>query len=639
MKHRTWLILASQASLIILSYTASFLLRFDWQLDLVYWRVYKDTLPVIVLVKIAIFYWMGLCRGWWRYVGVSDLLDIGKACLASAAVSYVAIALVFPKMRYPSSVILIDLVMTIVAIGGARFLVRINAERARAEFTAKNTLIVGAGGAGSRLVSELKRNPGLDLAPVGFLDDDLSKRNLSIHGVRVLGTTRDLPRIIERKKVDCVLIAIPSAEKSALQAIVDRCREYPLELKILPGVSEQINGNSSVTKQIRSLRLEDLLGREPVVLDVDSLRKRFKDQVVLITGGGGSIGSELARQLARFKPRELVLFERSENDLHKIAIELSSRFPELHHVPIVGDILDVGLLRQVVAEHRPHSIFHAAAYKHVPMMETNCFQAVTNNIFGTYNVALVARQYAVEDLLMISSDKAVNPTSIMGVTKRIAEFVVLGLQNQQQTRFVSVRFGNVLGSNGSVVPLFEQQIASGGPVTVTHPDAKRYFMTIPEAVQLVLQASTMGKGGEIFQLDMGKPVSIVELAKNVIRLSGFEPDRDIKIAYTGLRPGEKLFEELMLHGEGIKPTPHKKIRVLDGGPVDFQQVCTWLEELSVLTASKNINGLITKFKSIVPEYTPSKEICSMCQIDRHDFAVDYRLAAASFSVEATRDVA
>jgi FlaA1/EpsC-like NDP-sugar epimerase len=520
MKYRTGLILASQASLIVLSYTASFLLRFDWPLDLVYWRVYKDTLPVMLLVKIVIFYWIGLCRGWWRYVGVSDLVDIGKAGLASAAVTYIAIVLLFPKMGYPRSITLIDLVMTIVLIGGARFLVRIYAENTRTEFTAKTTLIVGAGEAGSRIVSELRRNPGLDLAPVGFLDDDVSKRNLRIHGVRVLGTTRDLPRIIEQKKVDCVLIAIPSAKKTALQAITDRCREYPVELKILPGVCERINGNSSVTKQVRSLRLEDLLGREPVVLDVDSLRKRFKDEIVLITGGGGSIGSELARQLARFNPRELVLFERSENDLHKIAIELSSRFPELHHVPIVGDILDVGLLRQVVAEHRPHSIFHAAAYKHVPMMETNCFQAVTNNIFGTYNVALVAQQYAVGDFLMISSDKAVNPTSIMGVTKRIAELVVLGLQNHQRTRFVSVRFGNVLGSSGSVVPLFEQQIAIGGPLTVTHPEAKRYFMTIPEAVQLVLQASTMGRGGEIFLLDMGEPVSIVELAKNVIRLSG-----------------------------------------------------------------------------------------------------------------------
>jgi FlaA1/EpsC-like NDP-sugar epimerase len=279
----------------------------------------------------------------------------------------------------------------------------------------------------------------------------------------------------------------------------------------------------------------------------------------------------------------------------------------------------------VIGEHRPHSIFHAAAYKHVPMMEKNCFQAVVNNVFGTYNIALVAKQYGVEDFLMISSDKAVNPTNIMGVTKRVAELVILGLQHQN-TRFVSVRFGNVLGSNGSVLPLFQQQVARGGPLTVTHPDAQRYFMTIPEAVQLVLQASTMGKGGEIFVLDMGSPIKIVELAKNLIRLSGFKPDLDIKIAYTGLRPGEKLFEELKLDAEGIKTTCHEKIRVLDGGSVDFSSVARWLEDLSSLAESKNVHGLIAKLQEIVPEYRPSAELLELSELDRHDRFTEYKRA-------------
>jgi FlaA1/EpsC-like NDP-sugar epimerase len=350
--------------------------------------------------------------------------------------------------------------------------------------------------------------------------------------------------------------------------------------------------------------------------------------VLLITGAGGSIGSELVRQVAKFRPRRIVLFERSENDLFKICTEMDAEFPEIPCQPIVGDILDVRLLRDVFALHRPDSVFHAAAYKHVPMMERNCFQAVTNNVFGTYNVALVAKQYQVGDFVMISSDKAVNPTNIMGATKRVAELIILSLQNQQHTRFMAVRFGNVLGSNGSVLPIFQQQIAQGGPVTVTDAQATRYFMTIPEAVQLVLQASTMGRGGEIFVLEMGEAVRILDLAKNLIRLSGLEVDRDIKIVFTGLRPGEKLFEELRLEGEGIRPTTHEKIRVLDGGASNFEQVMASLDELSTLLVANNVHGLVTKLKSIVPAYVPSEEILSLCEIDRHDLALSYKRRSA-----------
>jgi FlaA1/EpsC-like NDP-sugar epimerase len=362
-----------------------------------------------------------------------------------------------------------------------------------------------------------------------------------------------------------------------------------------------------------------------VQTDLASIRSQLEGKVLLITGAGGSIGSELSRQVCDFAPREVILLDRSENALFELGLDLSTNRPQQRFVPVIADIQDVGAMREIFSLHRPDIVFHAAAYKHVPLMEQSCFQAVTNNIFGTYNVALVARQFGCKTFVMISSDKAVNPTNIMGLTKRIAELIILGLQ-REHTRYVAVRFGNVLGSNGSVVPIFQQQIAAGGPVTVTHPEAHRYFMTIPEAVQLVLQASSMGLASEIFVLEMGLPVRIADLARNLIRLSGLEPDQDIPIIYTGLRPGEKLFEELMLDGEGVKPTSHPKIRVLDGGPVSFEQVRLWLDELSALVEAKNVAGLVEMFQRIVPEYKPSDEILALCEVDCHDVALIYRRA-------------
>jgi FlaA1/EpsC-like NDP-sugar epimerase len=464
---------------------------------------------------------------------------------------------------------------------------------------------------------------------VGLVDDDLSKKGVKIHGVKVLGNTDALHDLIVHHDVDCVMIAIPRANGRLVERIIAKCRECKVDFKILPPIGELINKSASLS-QVRKLRVEDLLEREAVALDFDRIRARVAGKVLLITGAGGSIGSELVRQAASLGARQLVLLDRSENDLFKLGHELARKFPQLDYVPVVGDIQDVTLLREVFSTYRPHSVFHAAAYKHVPMMERNCFQAITNNIFGTYNVALLSRQYRVEDFVLISSDKAVNPTNIMGVTKRVAELIMQGLQDNG-TRFMAVRFGNVLGSNGSALPLFEEQIAAGGPVTVTHPDARRYFMTIPEAVQLVLQASSMGQGGEIFVLDMGKPVRILDLVRNLIRLSGLEPDRDIKIDFVGLRPGEKLFEELKLEGEDIRPTVHEKIRVLTGRKMTFEQMSVWLEELSILVAGKNVHGLVTKLVAIVPEYWPSPEIISLGAIDRHDQALNQQLARASLS--------
>ncbi len=637
--YRRLIIVLSQVFLVIGTYYFSFLLAQHFSLDAETRRAITMSLPLLVLIKLGFFCKYGLLSGWWRYVGMSDLVDITKAAVASTWLFYLLGIFILRIPGLSSSAIIIDLLLTILVIGGARFAVRAYTEGAYKNFAAeKNALIVGAGAAGSTIVRELKQNPALDFNPIGFVDDDGSKRGVKIHGVRVLGSIDDLQRIVEKHEVQCVMIAIPSRNGSLVERVVSKCRECKVEFKILPPVNQRLHGTATSVKQLRTVSVEDVLGRKPVRLALDEIRNKLEDKVALVTGAGGSIGSELVRQCAIFGPRKLVLFERSENDLFRLCMELNQKFPNLNYVPAVGDILDVGVLREVFSLHRPHSVFHAAAYKHVPMMESNCFQAVTNNVFGTYNVALVSTQYEVNDFVMISSDKAVNPTNIMGVTKRVAELIILGLQ-RQKTRFMAVRFGNVLGSNGSVLPTFKEQIANGGPVTVTHPGATRYFMTIPEAVQLVLQASSMGRGGEIFVLDMGEPVRIVDLAQNLIRLSGFEPDREIKITFTGLRPGEKLFEELQLEGEGMKHTSHEKIRVLDGGEPDFIQVRMWLDDLSALVEAKNVSGLILKLKQIVPEYRPSREILALCEFDRHDLAWRYKRESAGLAVTNLSDVA
>lgn len=621
-------IIAFQALLVVITYYLAFALRLDFSLDPASKKALLRSLPWVLLIKLVVFSSFGLIRGWWRYAGMSDLLDITKASATSAIVLYAAFWMhLWPRPSYPRSVVLIDAFLTIIVIGGARFIVRAYTETIQTCAARKETLVVGAGVAGSTVMRELKQNPDLDYKPVGFVDDDVTKLGIKIHGKRVLGTTNDISAIVARHDVKCVLIAIPSAPGKKIDEIVNKCSQSKVELRILNGVGKRIEGQPRIN-QIRQVRLEDLLGRPPVRLDLGLIERKLQGQAVLITGAGGSIGSELARQVSRFRPEKLVLLERSENDLFRLECELGRKFPTIKAIPVVGDILDVSLLREVFATHRPHSVFHAAAYKHVPMMETNCFQAVTNNIFGTYNVALVARQFETAEFVMISTDKAVRPTNIMGVTKRIAELIILGLQ-QQRTRFVAVRFGNVLGSNGSVLPTFEEQIRTGGPVTVTHPEARRYFMLIPEAVQLVLQASTMGKGGEIFILDMGEEVRIDDLARSVVRLAGFEPDKEVKIVYTGLRPGEKLAEELQLEGEGLMPTLHDKIRVLQGGFVDFFQVRDWLDELSALVESRNVHGLIQTLTSLVPEYCPSQEIRALCDVDRHDSMSRYRRERAS----------
>ncbi len=631
LSYRRFLIVACETILFALTYCLSFLLRFDLTLNAKNHALLTHTLLYVIAIKLIVFLCFGLLSGWWRYVGVHSLIDIAKAACCSAAIQFVVIHYLLRPDGYPRSVFLIDMLLTVVVAGGARFAVRVYTETVRQDTKQRRTLLVGANREGTSIARQLLQQPELNYSPVGFVDDDISKIGIRIHNVPVLGTTEALGLLVERHQVACVLIALPSAKGSEIERIVASCRECNVEFKILPPFSEQI-GRSDLISQVRDVRVEDLLGREPVPNSLENIRAKIRDKTVLVTGAGGSIGSELVRQLATLQPRSLVLFERSENDLYRICMELAAAHKGLNYVPVIGDILDVNLLREVFAQHRPQSVLHAAAYKHVPMMERHCFQAVTNNVFGTYNVALVARQYQVDDFVMISSDKAVRPTNIMGVTKRIAELLILALQ-KQHTRFMAVRFGNVLGSSGSVLPLFKQQIASGGPVTVTHPEVERFFMTIPEAVQLVLQALSMGKGGEIFVLDMGEPVKIVDLARNLIRLSGYEPDRDIPIVFSGLRPGEKLFEELHLEAEGMVPTTHQKIRVLNGMRPSFEQVQSWLNELSTHSEAKNVHALVATISRIVPEYKPSKEILALCQTDRHDILLPYRRARAALASE------
>jgi FlaA1/EpsC-like NDP-sugar epimerase/UDP-N-acetylmuramyl pentapeptide phosphotransferase/UDP-N-acetylglucosamine-1-phosphate transferase len=615
-KYRKAIILSFQAVVLVLVYYASFLLRFDFDLNEPYLSVFIRTLPVLLAVKLVLFSLFKLSRGWWRYTGISDLLDIIKASLCSAVLFYGLIYLIRGFLHFPRSIFIIDPILTIFVMGGMRLTVRSYTEALREAIIGAKVLVVGTGSTASAIAREVNNDDTLAYNIVGLVDDDPSKQGERIHGIQVLGRIEDLPRLISKHGVSQILIALPSATGKQMQRIINICIQSKVEFKTLPALAEIIGGSPSLG-QFRQVRVEDLLAREPVQLDLAKIRQKFQQRAVLITGAGGSIGSELARQIAGFEPGQLLLFDRSENDLYRLGVELVDKFPKLQQTPIVGDILDVNRLKDTMSFYKPSSVFHAAAYKHVPMMEGNCFQAVVNNIFGTYNVARIAHECGVEDMVLISSDKAVNPCNIMGVTKRVAEILIRGFQGHS-TCYVSVRFGNVLGSNGSVVPLFERQIAARKPVTVTHPEVRRYFMTIPEAVQLVLQASTMGKGGEIFVLDMGEPMKIIDLANDLIRLSGFEPGKEIPIMFTGLRPGEKLFEELQFNSEGLKATDHDKIRVFDGGSADSGQVNTWLEELAAIVTAKDVGGLIAKLMAIVPEYTPSPEMLAQANMDGQD---------------------
>jgi len=574
---RTFFFMLLDALLINLALFGSFYLRLEGSEFAEYVITYRNAAIVSTVVLLLSFHFFGLYRNLWRYASVGELLSIVYAVCVGAAFTIIIVYFISP-LRLPHSVSVLFPLLVIFFSGGFRFSQRVRQENSI--FTVRNkdqrkVLIIGAGDAGVLALRELKKRDFNEGMPVGFIDDSRNKIDLHVQGFPVLGSREDIPEIVERYAVDEIIIAIPSASGDAIREIVEICKETKASsLKILPGVHDILSGKLTVSP-IREVQVEDLLGRDPVSVDLEEVAGYLKGQVVLVTGAGGSIGSELCRQISRFSPSRLILAGHGENSIFDIEQELKGH-------PIVTEIFDIKdreKVQLVFARYQPSVVFHAAAHKHVPLMEGNPEEALKNNILGTYNLAAAADRTGVKTFVLISTDKAVNPTSFMGASKRIAEMVIQDYDRRSSTKFVAVRFGNVLGSRGSVIPTFKKQISSGGPVTVTDPNMTRYFMTIPEASQLVIQAGAMASGGEIFILDMGKPVKIVNLAKDLIRLSGLEPDKDIKIEFTGIRPGEKLFEELLTSEEGTSATKHKRIFVARPNHIDSEVVAQLLETI------------------------------------------------------------
>jgi len=602
---RTTLAVLHDAVAAALAWSLAYLLRFNFDLPADFAVELRQTLVLVVPLQVIIFWRFNLYRGIWRYASTTDLRRIFLAVMLSAA----AIPLMFWMLRLglvvPRSVLAIDPLLLIVLMGGSRFAYRMWKEQGLygdIKLHGEPVLVLGAGDAAVSLAKELAKSS--DWRLVGFLDDNTERHGRTLNGIRVLGGLDSLPEWAERLSVSQVIIAMPSSSHQQRKRAIQLCNAAKVKALTVPSFDDLMSGKVAVS-QLRAIELDDLLGRDPVVLDDAGLHGLLTEKVVMVTGAGGSIGSELCRQIARFAPAKLVLFEQSEFALYTIEQELKQAFPALDFVCLVGDVRDAARVDEVMRQHQPVALFHAAAYKHVPLMEQhNAWQAIRNNVLGTWTVARVAQQHGIDKFVMISTDKAVNPTNVMGASKRLAEMVCQALQPSGSTRFVMVRFGNVLGSTGSVIPKFREQIARGGPITVTHPEITRYFMSIPEAAQLVLQAGLMGKGGEIFVLDMGEPVKIVDLAKDLIRLSGLTED-EIKIEFTGLRPGEKLYEELLADNEHTLSTPHPKLRIAQARQAD----AAWLEKLlewAELTTMPD-EQVRAALQDWVPEYQPNPQ--------------------------------
>jgi FlaA1/EpsC-like NDP-sugar epimerase len=579
-RHRVWQACVD-AVLVAAAWYLAFALRFDFAIPNRYEQLITETILLVVLIKVAVLTAFGVYNHWWRYVSIGDMWAAARAVAVGSLLVLIAVFLIEPieGVRLPRSVILIDALLLLAFITGARLLARTFIERpGRRGLVArgKEALIVGAGDAGQLIIKEMLKNRALGYTPIGLVDDDARKSNLRLHGVRVLGKTADLPHLLSDNKPDEVIIAIPSAAGAKRQEIVTICRDAGVAVKTLPAVHELITGDLYLARQLREVQVEDVLGREAVELDVAAIASYLTGETVLITGAGGSIGAELCRQVAAVGAESIVLVDHGENALVEIARELEHDRHFGAAVPVLADVKQRAKMQQIFARYQPGVVFHAAAYKHVPLMEANALEAVRNNVLATSVVAEVASEARVKRFVLVSTDKAVNPKNVLGQTKAVCEWVVQAAAARERngTHFISVRFGNVLGSSGSVIPLFRRQIARGGPVTVTHPDMTRFFMTIPEAVQLIVQAGAIGESGDVYVLDMGTPVKIVDLAHNMIRLSGKEPDRDVQIEFIGVRPGEKLHEELWGEGEQAVPTPHPKILRSAGRSVDP----AWLEE-------------------------------------------------------------
>ena len=611
-----WTIIGIDIALVCASYGLACLIRFEGDIPPEQMELLAQTLPWIVPLKIALFWWVGLYRGMWRYTSIGDLINIIKAAVIAAGAVSLILLLVRYYEGFSRSVLILDALLTVMLVGGIRLLIRVYIQKTiPASFfnptffpffnpdREKRTrlLIVGAGDAAEKMLREILDNPRVKYRPVGFLDDDPRKQGQAIHGVPVLGAIDDIEEL--PIQFDEILIAIPSARGDVMRRVVELCDRTGKRYRTIPKIGELIEGRISANT-IREVRLEDLVGRQEVRLDPESISRFLCGKRILVTGAGGSIGSELVRQISRFQPQVVGLLDFSELNLFEIEKEFQHRLRELPTECFLTDIRDRDALQGVLERFKPHIIFHAAAYKHVPMQESHPREAVLNNVLGTRNLVDLALETEVERFVLVSTDKAVRPTNVMGATKRVAELFVESMNGKQVTRFVAVRFGNVFSSSGSAIPIFQEQIARGGPVTVTHPDVRRYFMSIPEAAQLILQAGAMGNGGEIFILDMGEPIRIVDMARDLIRLHGLEPGKDIAIEFTGLRPGEKLHEELITSGEGIVSTNHEKIMVLRGKTRDAAALLAQIETLLAISRKGDSDAIRKKLRDIVPEYQP-----------------------------------
>jgi FlaA1/EpsC-like NDP-sugar epimerase len=606
-----WLERVCHLTVVGLSVTAAFLLRFDFMIPASAIPILRQSLLIAILVKLPIFDLVGFYRSLRRFVSIPDLYLVflgnvaGSVLLAATSMFWIG-----PAM--PRSVLIIDAVLCFVATALVRFSVRIYNEAFRERSGQQRTgiLIYGAGAAGAELVREIRSNRCTKYEVKGFLDDDPLKEDARIMGIPVLGPGREALSVVRHwnrrtSKIGEIIIAMPAATGPQMREALANCRSAGIPCKTVPGIDELLSGRI-LFSQVRNPSVQDLLGRQQVRLDEALVEANIAGRSVMVTGAAGSIGSELCRQLARFTPACLVAFDQAESDLFRIENELRERYPELDLVIALGSIRDTDRLSEVLQRQGVELIFHAAAYKHVPMMESHVLEAVRNNVLGTWNLVREARSQNVRSLLMISSDKAVNPICVMGATKRVCERIVSARwPGNRPTKCVSVRFGNVLGSNGSVVPVFQGQIAAGGPVKVTHPEARRFFMTISEAVSLVVQASTRSEGSEIFVLDMGEPIRIVDLAENMIRLAGKVPYEDIDIEFTGLRPGEKLIEEIRGKGEGLLPTSMEKMHVIREQPLTCDRIDVWIDELKDLIAERQEREVIAHLQKMVPEYSPA----------------------------------
>jgi len=587
--------------LIVAANYLAFILRFDGNLSEVEVLQFQQTVLSLVGIRVVIFTFFGLHEGLWRYTSIWDLQNIVGGVLTSTLVFYGWVYWVMGIDNYPRSIFVIDSLLLVGFLAGVRLPSRIFRENLIYR-KKKKVLVVGAGDMGERVVREMKTRPEFHCQPIGFVDDHIALMNKRIHGVRVLGTLGDLPRLVEEHKPEDVVVAVPKATPALMRGLINQLESYQVSIKTVPDVKEFLAGQSALS-QIRNVSMPDLLPRAPVNLGNDATREMVKGKCVLITGAGGSIGSELARQIIPLGPRALLLYERHENSLYTIHKELEDQKPAASVIPIIGDVTDVLRLSMVLEEHKPQILFHAAAHKHVPLVEQNPAEALKNNCIGTRIVAEAASKYGVEQFVQISTDKAVNPSSVMGATKRVAELVIQDIARKSRTRFLTVRFGNVLGSSGSVLLRFQEQIKAGGPVTVTHPEIQRYFMLIPEAVQLVLQAATIGEQGGIYILDMGEQIKVLDLARNFIRLSGFVPGKDIPISFVGLRPGEKLQEELVGQDEiAVSSSLEKILQIRATYPQEYEWFRKQLNALEAAAYLDKPGVVIEKLKEIVPTF-------------------------------------